>query len=410
MNVRVITKTIGRLLACIGVSVWLLAVHPSQAQFGMGMGGMDSMMQDTITKRGLDAYAKLLGLDKEQKETAMTLLEGNQTATRAAMKEFQSKMEALAEKARDEGFGVYQKDMPAISREMATKFEGLEKGFFDDLKSILTPDQVEKWPSVERYRRREQAMRFGFVSGAAVDLIAVVERTGTRPAGNTEFDETLERYELDVDRMLQNFERQAKDAQKDVLEGGAMFDMQKIQGMMKSMYEGAKEVRDTNRVYARQLAGLMPEEGRAKFEAEVQRRSFPRVYRPSHTTKSLDAALKFADLTPEQKESVSALRESYQRDLAPINTRWARATEEKEDKSGGSMMVMMEGFMGGAGPDDPVKQARDARKDLDDKALAKLSDILTPAQKSRLPEKKSAPMNPMADFMPDLDEEEQTDQ
>ena len=123
MNVRVITKTIGRLLACIGVSVYLLAVHPSQAQFGMGMGGMDSMMQDTITKRGLDAYAKLLGLDKEQKETAMTLLEGNQTATRAAMKEFQSKMEALAERVS----GSIRRTCPRSAGRWRPSLKGLKK-------------------------------------------------------------------------------------------------------------------------------------------------------------------------------------------------------------------------------------------------------------------------------------------
>jgi hypothetical protein len=410
MSCRRIISSVRRFLHASLAAVLLCVLAPSApAQFGMGMGGMGSMaQQDTITRRGLDAYARLLGLDPDQKETALSLLEGNQSATRAAMKEYQAKMEALGEKARDSGdFSVYQKEMPTIAREMAEKFEGLEKGFFGDLKSILNEEQTARWPSVERYRLREQAMRFGFVSGSAVDLIAVVEKTKSAPAGNAEFTETLDQYELDVDRLLRNFEKAGKEAQKDALEGAQMFDMAKIEAMMKKLYDAAREVRDVNRAYARRLAPLMNDTERAAFEAEVQRRSFPRVYKPSHAAKSIDAALGFKDLSADQKESLQALRESYTRDLAAVNERWAKATEEKEEKAGGAVMVMMQGFMGGGSPDDPVKQAKDARKELDEKTQDRLEAVLSPDQKARLPEKKIEPSNPMADFMPELEDQEQ---
>lgn len=401
-----VRSLLGSLLVAVAA---LVAVPPAQAQFGMTMGGMGAgMQQDAITRRGFDAYARLLGLDNDQKEVALMLLEGNQTATRAAGKEYQAKMEALGEKARESGdFTVFQKEMPALGKEMTERFEGLEKSFFDDLQMTLTADQATRWPKVERYRRREKAMRFAMVSGSAVDLIAVVERTKCEPTGNAEFAETLDRYELEVDRMLQQFEKAGKEAQKDALEGGQMFDMQKIQAMMKKLYESAKEVRDVNRTYARRLAPMMSEESRAKFEAEVDRRSFPRVYKPSHTAKLLDASLGFGDVTGVQRESVVALKERYTRQLAAVNERWAKAAEEKEEKAGGTIMVMMQSYMGGGDGEDPVKAAREARKELDEATKDKLESILTADQRSRLPEKAVEKANPMADFMPEDEAEEQ---
>ncbi|MBS0195726.1 MAG: hypothetical protein JSR77_03115 [Planctomycetes bacterium] len=400
-GVRVI---VGVLVAAVLILCWSPFAH-AQAMFG-GMGANGSI-PDSITKRGLDAYAKILGLDKDQKETATTLLEGNQTATRALMKDFQAKMQASVEKMRDGDFQAYQKDIKVLSQEMAKKGQELEKGFFNDLKAILTEAQADKWVKVERYRRREQGLRFGFVSGSAVDLIAVVEKTKSAPAGNAEFTDTLERWELDVDKLLVAFMKAAEESQKNMFEGEGMFDMKKIEEMMRKFYDGAKEVRDLNRTAARQLAPMMAEDARARFETEVKRRSFPRVYKPSHTDKLFDAALGFKDLSSEQKESLTTLREGYQRDLAVCNEKWARATEEREDKAGGSVMVMMQGMMGGGDPNDPAKQARDARKELDDKTKEKLESILTADQKSRLPEKKVEPMNPMAEFMPDLEDQEQ---
>jgi Spy/CpxP family protein refolding chaperone len=201
------------------------------------------------------------------------------------------------------------------------------------------------------------------------------------------------------------FEKDAKDAQNDMMEGGAMFDMNKVQTMMKKFSESAAQVRDVNRSYARRIEPALSDEDRAKFVAEVQRRSFPRIYRPSHPQQMIDAAMGFADLTADQKEQLQAVKESYGRDAAGVNERWAKATEEKETEAGGSIMVMMQGFQGmGGDPNDPVKVARDSRRELDSKTKERIESILTAEQKAKLPKKKSEGFNPMGDFMIDEDE------
>lgn len=387
------------------VAALALTVTPARAQFGM-MGGGQGQTMDPITKRSFDAFVTLLGFDADQKETAKALYDGHTEANRALQKEMMEKMAALGERAREDGdFSVFQKEMPAIGKDMTAKGEALEKSFFDDLKAVCTEAQLAQWPAVERHHRRGKAMRFGIVSGSAVDLVSVMERIKATPADAGVVKDALDAWELEIDRLLIAFEKDAKEAQNDMMDGGAMFDMNKIQGMMKKFSESASQVRDVNRSYARRIEPALSEEDRAKFVAEVQRRSFPRIYRPSHPQQMIDAAMGFADLTADQKEQLQAVKESYGRDAAGVNERWAKATEEKEAEAGGSIMVMMQGFQGmGGDPNDPVKVARDARRELDSKTKERIESILTAEQKAKLPKKKSEGFNPMGDFMIDEDE------
>jgi hypothetical protein len=387
------------------VAALVVFVTPARAQFGM-MGGGQGQTMDPITKRSFDAFVKLLGFDADQRDTAKALYDGHTEANRALQKEMMEKMAALGERAREDGdFSVFQKDMPAITKDMAAKGEALEKSFFDDLKAVCTEAQLAQWPAVERHHRRGKAMRFGIVSGSAVDLVSVMDRIKATPTDAGVVKDALDAWELEIDRLLVVFEKDAKDAQNDMMEGGAMFDMNKVQTMMKKFSESAAQVRDVNRSYARRIEPALSDEDRAKFVAEVQRRSFPRIYRPSHPQQMIDAAMGFADLTADQKEQLQAVKESYGRDAAGVNERWAKATEEKETEAGGSIMVMMQGFQGmGGDPNDPVKVARDSRRELDSKTKERIESILTAEQKAKLPKKKSEGFNPMGDFMIDEDE------
>jgi hypothetical protein len=393
-------------VACLCLPLlWLcMLTTPTHAQFGMMNNAQ--MVQDVVTRRGLAAYGRLLNFDEVQTEAAKALLETTQAATTALQKELAEKMKQLGEKAREDGdFSLFQKEMPAMVKDAAERGEKLEKSFFDDLKALCSDEQLANWDAVDRYRRREKAMRFAFVSGSAVDLVAVVERTKVKGTNEADFKDGLLRYEGEVDKLLQEFERIGKESQKDMYDG-AMFDMSRIEPMMRKFYDSAAQVRDVNRKHARQLAELMSEEDRLKFDAEVQRRSFPRIYRPSRPQTMLTSAMGFADLTAEQREQLDAIKQAYGRDALPINERWSKATEEKEEKAGGSVMVMIQGFQGQNDPNDPVREQREARKELDKTTADRIKAILTKEQIARLPEVKSEGFNPMADFMVTEDDEE----
>jgi hypothetical protein len=391
-------RLIAIVLACF-IGLVLLMPAPASAQFGVGAQAFDAGNQ--ITRRGVENYARLLRLDNEQKQVALTLLEGSQAEFQTEKTKLQAAINAIQEKIQDTGdFSLYQKDMPKVGMEFGKKAEEIEKAFFDDLKLSLNDEQLALWPKVERYRRRETLLRFAFVSGAAVDLVRITENLRGAPLG--ELQGVLDQYELDMDKKLVILEKSGKEAQEDMLKGNAMFDMAKLETMMKGLYEIARDVREINRDYARKISQVLSEEQRVSFDGEFNRRSFPKVYRQPHVVKMMEAALAFKDLDASQKEAIASLKSGYERDAAPANHKWAKAVESREEAAGGAIMVMMKSMMGGGDLNKEVNEAREARKEMDDRVKDRLTALLNDDQKGRLPEATPDPManNPMADFMP----------
>lgn len=398
---------------CAGlVVVAFLAWTPRASAQMMGDAGGAAMMQ--VNKRSLDSYTAILGLDAAQHESAAALLEAYRSEVARATKAFSDKQQAAMQEARDEGdFSSMTKVMIAEGMKLRDTMTAAEKQFFDDLKSLCTPDQASKWERVTRARRREQLMRIGMVSGAGVDLIALTGRAKVTPTNKAEYDALMEQYEIEVDRRLGEMKRVQDDMQaKQAEQFKDGFDMAKMQEMMAKVKEMlqpavdiAKGVRELNRDFVRKLGEQVSEADRATLEREFLARAFPRVYKPSHVTKQLEAATGFTDLSPEQREQVVQMRVQYASASVPLNAKWAQAIQEQEDKNGGTFGVMSTMWMGGGEGADAVKDARKARRELDDSTAEKLRGLLSDAQKERLPAKAEEPFNPMADFMNPEDSE-----
>jgi len=370
------------LTAAVAASVCVFE-RPAVAQFGMSadMGGATQ----SISTRGLEGYAKILNLGDDQKTAARALLDAHQATVRAVTEKFQKDMRSMqAELMESQDIAEFQKQIGEKSKAMGAEIKALDTRFFEDLKAVLDDEQAERWPRLERFRRRETMLRFGMVSGAGVDLIAALERAKVDPDSTPGVSDLASRYETEMDQLLVVMERDQQAQQERMLDGGA-FDMANIQKVMKEMAESAIRVRDLNRETHRKLLAAVPEDKAAAYAHEFNRRSFPRVYRTSHTSKLLKAAGGFADLTESQRADVERMLEEYSRNSAVLNEKWAKAIEAEEEAAGGTVMAMMNGFSGqGANPE--VAEARKARRDLDKQAKERLLELLTPAQQARLPE------------------------
>lgn len=385
----------------------MVCIQPARAQFGMGGGDMTQYMVP-ITKKALENYAGLVGMDKAQKEAAIALQEGYRSSFKQLQADIQKTMKEMMEKVQDSGdWASMGKEMAKTGKDMTEKMEKLEKGFLEDVKSLLNDKQKEMWPRVERTRRRETAMRFSLMAGQNVDLVKMMQAVGAKIDAPPELAEQVDRYEVEMDRQLKAFEVWGKDQQakqvKQMEEGGMNFDFTKIQEMMKEMATMAKGMRDTNRQYAKSIQALLPADKQTKFDYEIKKKSFPRVYKESYASKAFAEAEKFNDLDAGQKDALATLKDGYLRELEAANKAWAAAIEDREEKLGGTMGAMMAGFMPGGEKDkkDEVGDARKARKELDTRTKEKLLAVLKEDQKSRLSEDKPDPKEKQGfDFMP----------
>lgn len=403
-------NTRGLVRALVVAVVTLAATVTARAQW---FGGGD-FTPDLVTKRGVLGYAKVLGLDDEQTQTALTLLDGTKTEYRKEMKTFQDRMKEIQATAmEDQDWSAFQKEMPDLTANLQKKVKALETQFFDDLKSLCTPDQAGKWDAVERYRRREQFLKVGMVSGAAADVSVLLTQVGEVPEGNAEYREAVTQYELDVDKPLREFERIQREQEsrsKEAMEEWskdpekAMAEMQK---MMETLVTIGKDIRNINRETIRRVTPLLSDEAATKLREAYARRSFPRVYRESHAEKLVKAALAAGDLTAEQRAELASLRDQHARDAAAANERWAKVIEEEEEKNGGTMGRMMQSFQawgGGGEAESPEKKARDERREIDKRTEERVKAILSEAQYAKMPEKKVDARQPWDDMMPDRSE------
>jgi len=355
---------------------------------GMGMGGMQQAFEPPVNSRDLDKYALILSLDKEQTEALTALLEANQQEFNDAAKTAREQIENLREEARE------ARD-PEAWRAMGTQMETfrkarqkMEDSFFADFKAVLTEEQAQKFPRIERQRRREQTIGRGLMSGERVDLIRSVEDLKLTPDQVAALQPTIDLYEADLDRELITRNAVYEESQtkiREMFEAGNMDDMQKV---LEKGREASKRVRDVNRRYARQLETMIPDDAQAKFTDEIRRESFPTVYRTTQATRAIDAAKAFADLEETQKAALDAIGENYTRELGTLNKQLEAATLEREE-SLTAQDLMSRGMGGGfgGGEDGPVGELRQKRRDLDSTTMDKLRALLTPEQIENLPKR-----------------------
>ncbi|MFO0857959.1 MAG: hypothetical protein U0640_11445 [Phycisphaerales bacterium] len=392
------------LLVGVAMAAWsVFSATNADAQIVSRMSRSGGPAGMVISKRSVDEYADMLGLTAEQKATVKTLHEGYRSAMDAVSEEFDAKEEALQEKVRDTGDATpFQTEIPALMKERMEKSRGLTKQFLDDVKATLSTEQADKWPAIERKRRRETGLSGGFYSGGDVDLVSLA-RTEKLDMNAPGMKEALEAYETEMDQKLKEIESERSELRKKdngqaiaiVVTDDGSGPRGSADDRIKKIAEQSKMLRDINERHVQKIAASLPEAERAKFEAAFDRRAFPRIYKPAYASDMLEAAHGMEDLTDEQKQKIAAAKEQYESQIKALNRTWEESQRNAEDVSGmGNMGLMMMGFGGGDKNDDVSKarkalnEARKARKDLDSATEKKLKEILTPDQRDRLPEKR----------------------
>jgi hypothetical protein len=341
-------------------------------------------------------YADLLGLDDDQRAVLDALHDGYAAAAESANQAFRDAMAGAREAFEDTGDPtVLGEVMPTARRTQSETLERLETQFFSDLEMLLSDDQRERVPALERLRRRETLLPGGSLSGETVDLLELIHGLDLSEGVRAEMAETATQYEIELDRALQARDRVQREGREALEQDGGNFVFDEAR--MKEMREnGAKAqeaslvVKGVNDRYARIFASQLPEDMQGAFTDAYHRESFPRVYRESSVRQALAAADGFDDLTPEQRRAISEIVRRYEREAEAANKRWADAIEESEKSDdgamafGGGMMIRL----GMEDPDSPLGEARTARREIDQRAREKLMALLTEDQRQRLPKRR----------------------
>lgn len=372
----------GRVAAVVvSLAAIALAAPVAMAQPGGGGGPGGRFMAPAVNSRSLDKYAAMLQMTDDQKEAARTLFDGYQEQAGREREKLQGKMDEVRQKFRESRDPTVWQSMGETMQKYREERKKADEAFFGDVKSILTAEQIEKWPQVERANRRETVLRRGIVSGERVNLFDVVDDLKLSEAALSQVKPILSDYDQELDKALVAREAVSEEGFTKFQQFRASGDVAAMQDFIEKGRTAATRVKEINKKYARAIADVLPEEKQGTFGDEVRKESYPEVYRTTQADRALEAAAGFADLTAEQKERIAALKATYAKAIGPVRDRMVSATEEMEQKF--SAADMMNRFRGQQ--DGPLGDLRRERREVVEKTQEDLKKILTPEQAEKLP-------------------------
>lgn len=371
----------------VGVFLGLLALcSPAMAQFRGGPGGRIS--QPDVTTEELSRIGEMLSFTDDQTAAVKELHSAYLAEVKALADEVQKVSEAARNEFRESRDPTVWRDLGKVMQKYEDKKESLTDGFMSDLRLVLTPEQDSQWPNVERFHRRYSTMgENGLVSGENVDLVEAVRTLDLSPDTEQKVDPLLKQYAVEVDRAL--IERN-KDYEEGLSQGRTLFferNFDEMEKIFEKSRDAAVKVRDVNQRYARQVINLLDTQQAAKLQKEIDKRSFPQVYRETYTEKAFDATSGFQGLSADQKKQISDLRSSFERDLATANKKLADAIAESEMNRTVRSLFGWGRRRGGNDEPDAVRAARQAKQDLDRRMLDQLRSALGPDLAAKLPER-----------------------
>lgn len=352
-----------------------------------GMGGMGGQMDAPVTSETLTRIGKVVSFDADQKLASEELLKGYLAGYQVKADEIRKVVEETREEFRESRDPSVWQGLAPKMEEFRKYREQSEQGFLNDVKSILTEGQMEKWPAVDRMLRRDTLNR-SFMAGERLNLISLVEQMKLPEDKQKALKETLDQYELELDRELierNKFQAEAMGGMQNFFRvQGDPEAMAKAEEMVTKNREASMRVRDVHRKYARLVESMLEGEQAGKFAEQIKRESFPEVYRERYGDRVVAAALAMSEIDQGQRDALTALLETHQRETQQINTKHEQAIAEREKNFSISGMMGRMGGMGG--PEQGLmEEVRQSRRTLEEATINKVKAILTPEQAEKLP-------------------------
>ncbi|MGE4197839.1 MAG: hypothetical protein AB7G11_12025, partial [Phycisphaerales bacterium] len=330
-----------------GLMVWLGAGSGASAQMWSDW-GPDTFRRPALSTRAIDEISSRLGLSASQRRAAESLVA-------AYSAEYASLLARADEVTKNINEFVADNSQPgewyhltfAMRRKLIGRIDSLDKGLLDDLHALLSAEQEAGFPILQRRVRRERFLRLAERGGPSIpELTDLMKQLRLDPVTSAAIAPALEQYEIDLDRELQEFialfNRYYDEWSKtiDRYTGRSGEAPQVILDLAKDLAEESRKLSGLRRRHVERLQASVPPDQRAAFDAELNRRLYPAIFRAGKATRILSGVLELKDLDPALRAAVLDMQERYDRDLAAANQKWldaasarARAADLGEDTS-----------------------------------------------------------------------------
>jgi len=367
------------------------ALTPLAVAQGPGDHGM--VFRPTVHPAELDRYAEVLSLDDTQTLIAEELLAVYASDFREAAEEVRERIDEIQEEAQSSGnYRLYAQELGPLLEEWGERKNRLEQDLFANLKNLLRDDQLARWETFERERRRHTQLPLARLNGEDVDLIRLVEDFGLEPHVEESLRSLLDRYAQELDLALKQRQDVLPRLEREWREASG--DREAMTELWQEATRKRVAVRDTNMRYARMIASRLGGEDEKRFIRQFIREAFPIAYVETGADQMFDAADALDSLADDQRATLEQMRENFEtRRDALARELVARISEDQTDipdfirnirPSGSSRRINV--VVSTTAKEDPYDGLLNQRDALSESFVSQIRSVLTAEQAAQLPE------------------------
>ncbi len=309
-----------------------------------------------------------------------------------------------AEEAAGGGAMLRGEDLDAAIEEQAQRFEELREAtkkferdkkalasqFVTEVQGQLQPEQLGRWPALERALVRSKTLPKGRLDGERTNLLEIAESLDLQETDGESVAHELEAYDLALHEALVARNDFLSGATQRIDEAIQKGDKDKALSITDQAATLRVAVRSVNERFTESLAARLSATEAETFRRKVLEVSYPRVYRQTKAQKVYKAAAELPGLDPDVLAGISALAAYYEADLHLANERLRRAIRKHQPAETRHMVEQMASMAASGGqfvlepPDDPVRDAFKSRRELDERYLKQLANLLTEEQRAAI--------------------------
>lgn len=348
-------RTFARRIAALFIIIAALAPafllhHSALAQ------GTSGTLPDPISTQELMRYGDRLHLSNQQRQAASALHDEYKQQFRA-LREGEIAQFLSEVRSTETGTMPSRKAVEDIFKRMSAltrKIEAVDNSLFDKMQNLLTEEQQALMPRVRQARERARfsAQRMMWMGGAQqVDLSELLMEIDIADAERQTVDGLMAQYESaltsQMNRLYQATTRTMMDM-FDALEQMGMADadmedpesmekfgqaMQQVWGdITKKSMELTGDIAELNRKTCKSVGDLLPAEAARSLRNSFYSRSYPEAGFVFGTGEGMFlSAMKFTELTDEQKTAIIATRDELRSKLDPLGQEMIDLLDERRN-------------------------------------------------------------------------------
>ena len=296
---------------------------PAMGQFGSQAGFAEAFQKDFL-RRDMQLFMDYLRLEDWQRPIIEVMLEDYQAdfdigteICKEEMKDLKDAMLADPQNAMEIAL------RPIKSWDVEKK--RMRDEFIANIRTQLSPLQMQRWPSLERAMRREKELPLGELPGEKMNLFAILHGMELKPDVIREIDPALLAYETRLDEALDQRRRQMERYQPELQEAMVSRNYEEGLSGLRKIASARASVVDVHFMAIEEITRLLPAELAGEFRVATLTRGYPDIFKANTVDRLIKHVRGRPDLTQEQSDALDIIESEYLTDLAASNDRLLEA-------------------------------------------------------------------------------------